>query len=57
MKKSYCTILLIWASLLSNAQGIDESLFSFDFKMDEMPVPERSKPFSELGYKVRYVCH
>lgn len=51
MKKSYCTILLIWASLLSNAQGIDESFFSFDFKMDEMPVPERSKLFAELGYK------
>ncbi|TVZ14904.1 TIM barrel protein [Maribacter sp. MAR_2009_72] len=50
MKNIWCIIFLTF-SLLGQAQGIDESLYAFDFKMDGMSVPERSKLFAELGYK------
>ncbi|PKA97821.1 sugar phosphate isomerase/epimerase [Flavobacteriaceae bacterium MAR_2009_75] len=50
MKNIWCIIFLTF-SLLGQAQGIDESLYAFDFKMDEMSVPERSKLFADLGYK------
>ena len=50
MKKRGFTILLIFVSMLSSAQGIDRSLFAFDFKMDKLSMPERSQLFAELGY-------
>lgn len=37
-------------SIVANTQGIDKSLYAFDFKMDNMSIDERSELFSELGY-------
>ncbi|MCA0957661.1 TIM barrel protein [Muricauda ruestringensis] len=48
--KSILVALATLSVVLSNAQGIDKSLYAFDFKMDGMSIPERSKLFSELGY-------
>lgn len=49
--KSILVALATLSVVLSNAQGIEKSLYAFDFKMDGMSVPERSRLFAELGYK------
>ncbi|RRQ49609.1 hypothetical protein DZC72_03140 [Maribacter algicola] len=49
--KNIFVALAILSVILSNAQGIEKSLYAFDFEMDGMSVPERSKLFADLGYK------
>ena len=49
MQKTLKLLFFIF-SITINAQGIDKSLFAFDFKMDHMPVAKRAELFSELGY-------
>ncbi|SOE23212.1 Sugar phosphate isomerase/epimerase [Spirosomataceae bacterium TFI 002] len=49
MKKNYY-ILFLFLPFLAHTQGIDKSLYAFDFKMDHLSIPERATLFSELGY-------
>lgn len=34
-----------------NAQGIDDSLYVFDFEMNHIPIPERTKLLADQGFK------
>ena len=43
-------LIFFIASFSVSAQGIDKSLYAFDFKMDHIPIPERTKLFADLGY-------
>ena len=48
MKKLLYVFLIFTFS--TNAQGIDDSLYAFDFKMDKLSIPERATLFADLGY-------
>lgn len=46
----YILLFMLYAGWMQ-AQGISEDLYAFDFKMDDLPIPERVQLFTELGYK------
>lgn len=48
--KTLIKLLFFILSIYASAQGIDKSLYAFDFKMDHLSIPERTKLFAELGY-------
>lgn len=48
--KRICFTLIFNCVLILTAQGIDDSLYPFDFKMDHMSIAERATLFAELGY-------
>ena len=48
--KTTLQLLFFIISLCVYAQGIDKSLYTFDFKMEHMTIAERSELFSELGF-------
>jgi sugar phosphate isomerase/epimerase len=49
MKKTLILLSLLTSSLIF-AQGIDQSLYVFDFEFDEMPIPERAKTLAAKGF-------
>ncbi len=49
--KTILNLIFLAISITSTSQGIDKALYTFDFKMDDMSVAERSKLFAGLGYK------
>ncbi|WP_139959701.1 TIM barrel protein [Flavicella sediminum] len=48
--KTIIKLFCLFIVSLGSAQEIDKSLYAFDFKMEHMPIPERTKLFSDLGY-------
>ncbi|XCF06349.1 TIM barrel protein [Tamlana crocina] len=48
--KSIIKLSLFVLSMQIGAQGIDKSLYAFDFKMDSLTIPQRAKLFDKLGY-------
>ena len=48
--KKICFTLIFSFTIMLAGQGIDASLYPFDFKMDDMTIPERANLFAELGY-------
>ncbi|MWW23207.1 TIM barrel protein [Algibacter lectus] len=48
--KTLLKLLFFILSISTNAQGIDKSLYAFDFKMEHLPIAERAKLFAKLGY-------
>ncbi|MBC3757270.1 hypothetical protein H7U19_02565 [Hyunsoonleella sp. SJ7] len=48
--KSLIKLSLFIISMCLGAQGIDKSLYAFDFKMDSLTIPERAELFDKLGY-------
>ncbi|WP_418263627.1 hypothetical protein [Flavobacterium faecale] len=48
--KTLLKLLGIIISISVNGQGIDKSLYAFDFKMEQLPIPQRTKLFADLGY-------
>ncbi|TWO33242.1 hypothetical protein E1J38_004920 [Seonamhaeicola sediminis] len=48
--KSLIKLLFFVLSMYIGAQGIDKSLYAFDFKMDSLTIPRRAELFDKLGY-------
>lgn len=48
--KTLLRLICIIISISVNGQGIDKSLYAFDFKMEQLPIPQRTKLFADLGY-------
>ncbi|MFD2727139.1 TIM barrel protein [Hyunsoonleella rubra] len=48
--KSLIKLSLFILSMYVGAQGIDKSLYAFDFKMDSLTIPQRAELFDKLGY-------
>ncbi|WP_299433906.1 hypothetical protein [uncultured Maribacter sp.] len=48
--KNLIKLLFFLLSINIGAQGIDKSLYAFDFKMDSLSIPQRAELFEKLGY-------